>query len=121
MGWDSRSPKIIAVNEVRQAQGKALLPENKVRDSITNIKTAIGYELRHVLNDIKHIQNKSQTIDTANITYVPNSVLYELPNLPGSILKGVITSPPYCNRYDYTRTYALELAFLGIDDNGIKK
>lgn len=121
LGWDSRSPKIIAVNEARQAQGKALLPENKVRDNIANIKNAIGYELRRVLNDIKYIQNKSQTIDTANIAYVHNSVLYELPNLSSSILEGVITSPPYCNRYDYTRTYALELAFLGIDDNEIKK
>ena len=27
----------------------------------------------------------------------------------------VITSPPYANRYDYTRTYALELAWLGFD------
>src|SRR5262249_52633011 len=25
----------------------------------------------------------------------------------------VFTSPPYCNRYDYTRTYALELMYLG--------
>lgn len=28
----------------------------------------------------------------------------------------VITSPPYANRYDYTRTYALELAYLGVDE-----
>jgi DNA modification methylase len=28
----------------------------------------------------------------------------------------IITSPPYCNRYDYTRTYALELALLGITE-----
>ncbi len=27
----------------------------------------------------------------------------------------VMTSPPYANRYDYTRTYALELAWLGYD------
>lgn len=27
-----------------------------------------------------------------------------------------MTSPPYCNRYDYTRTYALELALLGADE-----
>ena len=33
----------------------------------------------------------------------------------------VITSPPYCNRYDYTRTYALELAFLGIGNERIKE
>jgi DNA modification methylase len=32
----------------------------------------------------------------------------------------VITSPPYLNRYDYTRTYALELAFLGIDEQQIR-
>jgi len=32
----------------------------------------------------------------------------------------VITSPPYCNRYDYTRTYAVELAFLGYDDDEVK-
>ncbi len=25
-----------------------------------------------------------------------------------------MTSPPYCNRYDYTRTYALEFAMLGL-------
>ena len=29
---------------------------------------------------------------------------------------GVITSPPYANRYDYTRTYALELAYLGVGE-----
>ncbi len=30
-----------------------------------------------------------------------------------------MTSPPYCNRYDYTRTYVLELALLGIDEQGL--
>ncbi len=32
----------------------------------------------------------------------------------------VITSPPYANRYDYTRTYALELAWLGYDEHRFK-
>ncbi len=31
-----------------------------------------------------------------------------------------MTSPPYCNRYDYTRTYALELAFLGVEEDSLK-
>ena len=31
-----------------------------------------------------------------------------------------MTSPPYCNRYDYTRTYALELAYLGVDEERIR-
>lgn len=33
----------------------------------------------------------------------------------------ILTSPPYCNRYDYTRTYALELALLGVDETGLAK
>lgn len=33
----------------------------------------------------------------------------------------IITSPPYCNRYDYTRTYALELAYLGCTEDGIRQ
>lgn len=32
----------------------------------------------------------------------------------------VITSPPYCNRYDYTRTYALELAYLDYGEEQVK-
>jgi len=32
-----------------------------------------------------------------------------------------MTSPPYCNRYDYTRTYALELALLDVDEEKIRE
>ena len=48
------------------------------------------------------------------------SCLELMPKLPKEDYDLIITSPPYCNRYDYTRTYALELAFLGIDTEGIK-
>ena len=41
--------------------------------------------------------------------------------LESDFLNGVITSPPYCNRYDYTRTYALELVFLGLGEKEIKE
>ena len=33
----------------------------------------------------------------------------------------VVTSPPYANRYDYTRTYALELAWLGLDQSAFSR
>jgi DNA modification methylase len=33
----------------------------------------------------------------------------------------IITSPPYANRYDYTRTYALELVYLGCDEQRVKQ
>ena len=46
------------------------------------------------------------------------SCLEVLRETPGSRFDMVITSPPYANRYDYTRTYALELAWLGFDRAG---
>ncbi len=49
------------------------------------------------------------------------SCLQILPRRPDSSVDLVITSPPYCNRYDYTRTYALELAFLGVDEVDVKR
>jgi len=59
--------------------------------------------------------------DGPKIELRTTSCLELMPELPGAHYDLIITSPPYCNRYDYTRTYALELAFLGIDAEGIKK
>ena len=47
--------------------------------------------------------------------FVEGSALQELPRLPDDTVGLTVTSPPYANRYDYTRTYALELAWLGYD------
>jgi hypothetical protein len=55
------------------------------------------------------------------ITLYNGSSLEVLPELPDNAYDAIITSPPYCNRYDYTRTYALELALLGIDEQGLVK
>lgn len=121
LGWDSRSKKVQEANKQRKEKGQKLLPEKKVRAEILPAKETIVSELEHVIEDIAIIQRSSAEYDTAHINYVSNSVLYEIPRLPAEILKGVITSPPYCNRYDYTRTYALELVYLGADDDGIKQ
>ena len=53
------------------------------------------------------------------ITLFPGSSLYIMPKLASETYDVVFTSPPYCNRYDYTRTYALELALLGIEHQDI--
>ena len=45
------------------------------------------------------------------------SCLNVLPTMSAATFDGIITSPPYCNRYDYTRTYALELALLGVGED----
>jgi DNA modification methylase len=45
------------------------------------------------------------------------SCLTVLPTLAADHYDCIVTSPPYCNRYDYTRTYALDLALLGVDED----
>jgi DNA modification methylase len=52
------------------------------------------------------------------VRLIKGSCLDVLPTLSG-LYDAVITSPPYCNRYDYTRTYALELALLGSGEQEI--
>jgi hypothetical protein len=49
------------------------------------------------------------------------SCLEILPTLADKSFDFVLTSPPYCNRYDYTRTYALELVFLGCSAEEAKR
>lgn len=48
------------------------------------------------------------------------SCLEILPTMPDASIDGIITSPPYANRYDYTRTYALELVYLGCSNEEVK-
>ncbi len=50
------------------------------------------------------------------IKLLTGSCLDLLPTLAAGSYSAIITSPPYCNRYDYTRTYALELALLEIGE-----
>ena len=54
------------------------------------------------------------------IELLKGSCLNILPTLRDNSFDILITSPPYCNRYDYTRTYALELALLGNDEEKVK-
>jgi len=53
---------------------------------------------------------------TGNIRLHRGSCLDILPKINSKKFKAIITSPPYCNRYDYTRTYALEHALLNISE-----
>lgn len=121
LGWDCRSKKIINANKLRMEKGQKLLPIKYVRDIIFDSKETILEELHHVLSDIERIQNQNNNnYKKAEIKFIPSSVLYKLPEIQDNFLTGVITSPPYCNRYDYTRTYALELVYLGLGEQEIK-
>ncbi|MGQ0793878.1 MAG: DNA methyltransferase [Deltaproteobacteria bacterium] len=54
------------------------------------------------------------------VKIIEGSCLEELPKIEDEFFDCIVTSPPYCNRYDYTRTYALELVFLGNDNDHVR-
>ena len=60
-----------------------------------------------------------EDIQTGDVNLLAGSCLEVLPKLGNRRYSGIITSPPYCNRYDYTRTYALEHALLGVNEIGL--
>jgi DNA modification methylase len=105
--WDQRSGRCL---------GKK--PFNK--GEVFNFSDALVKKLGEIIDDIQSDENKFLTRNkNGKIQIIGGSCLQELPKLKANSIDMVITSPPYCNRYDYTRTYALELAMLGVDESGI--
>lgn len=108
--WDYRS---------NRRQGSK--PFNK--GHIPDFCTAISAKLHEIIADVQHDHAQLSLFDPVaptnhqhDIRLHNGSCLDILPTLPSAAYDALITSPPYCNRYDYTRTYALELALLGIDE-----
>jgi site-specific DNA-methyltransferase (cytosine-N4-specific) len=118
--WDYRSKKMRESAEYREKNGKAPLVIRLDKGNLPTLKQSLLDELNSVFQDISSIQRNSHPTET-DLKFIEGNALYELPKHDNNTLSGVITSPPYCNRYDYTRTYALELAYLGITDEKIKK
>lgn len=107
--WDSRSEKVRKRNRQRVAAGKT--PYKEFRKAlILDVKTAILKALGLIIADIA--LSKGSLTGSGKQQLIQGTVLETLPRQAAEQFDAVITSPPYCNRYDYTRTYALELAFL---------
>lgn len=64
---------------------------------------------------------KLDQIENLDPTLYEGSCLEIIPTMQASSIDFVLTSPPYVNRYDYTRTYALELVFLGCNEEKVKQ
>jgi len=109
--WDDRSGR-------RQGKKK---PFDK--GDIVDLDRAITEKIREILDDLQGWQHQTSFLSPARlrgtIRLFKGSCLEILPTLLGEEYDAIITSPPYCNRYDYTRTYALELALLGIDESSL--
>jgi len=110
--WDGRATKIVERNKIRVAQGKK--PMNGInKGQLLTVKKAILDKLDVIIHDVEQLQKHPPPSSHSHLKKGNN--LYLLPTMESSQFDGVITSPPYANRYDYTRTYALELAYLNID------
>jgi DNA modification methylase len=106
--WDYRSPKKNGSTEFNKG-------------NIPHFKDAINSKLGKILVDLNtkepitlfgEEEKKSIKLHDPKLIY--GSVLEELPKIKNNSFDFIMTSPPYCNRYDYTRTYALELVYLGV-------
>lgn len=118
--WDFRSKKMTGAAEYRKQNGKAPVVIRLDKGELPSLKKILLEELSSVFSDILSVRKHTAESSNSSIEFVEGSALFELPKFDSDIINGVITSPPYCNRYDYTRTYALELAYLDIDDEKIK-
>lgn len=110
--WDYRSGR---------RQGKRAFDKGE----IPGFEKAIAAKLHEMVSDLRSIDAPDDLFATtrlkADIHLHGGSCLTLLPKLKAESYDCLITSPPYCNRYDYTRTYALELALLGMDEDGLGK
>lgn len=90
------------------------------KGEILTFTQAISQKIDEILVDLKPTTQQLGLFpmehSSGEIQLYNGSCLEILPTLPGDTYDTIITSPPYCNRYDYTRTYALELALLGIGE-----
>ena len=77
---------------------------------ILDFKGALSARLSEIEQDIDPLRAR---YGRGAPVFITGSSLSLLRMMGDEAFDAVITSPPYANRYDYTRTYALELAWLG--------
>jgi DNA modification methylase len=86
---------------------------------------AMTDKLHQIVSDLKDSDKPNDLFANprrrTEIRLHSGSCLKIMPTLKADSFDCLITSPPYCNRYDYTRTYALELALLGVGEDGLAK
>lgn len=113
--WDYRAKK----ERVTSNFNKGYIPsfDSAIRDKLRQICEDLSAKKTEPLEllETKSAKRKMGALDLRK-----GSCLEVLPGIDAESVDMVITSPPYCNRYDYTRTYALELVYLGNDAQDVK-
>lgn len=102
--WDRRSGRDVA--------------DRLRKPHIPTLRQALSARLEMIIADAPALKERyggpRPSIHTA-------SSLTGLREMRKNSFDAVVTSPPYANRYDYTRTYALELAYMGYGEERIRE
>ncbi len=85
---------------------------------------AVCEKIEEIISDLERpdknlslFPSDSETKPERKVNLLKGSCLTVMPTLDSDRYSAIVTSPPYCNRYDYTRTYALEHAILGVSED----
>lgn len=113
--WDYRSGRRKEQNTFDK--GKIYPFDEAIINKLNEIRNDIS--IGEGINDLPLLNQGDEC--TGDIKLLSGSCLDILPSLKSRSCTGIITSPPYCNRYDYTRTYALEHALLGVNEAELVK
>ena len=111
--WDYRSGRRNGKNPFDK--GKILSFDEAIVEKLNEIKD----DMNLGDDNIGLFSFMQEDIRAGDVNLLEGSCLAVLPKLKSRTYSGIITSPPYCNRYDYTRTYALEHALLGVNEIGL--
>lgn len=122
--WDARS-------------GRSQAKKTFNKGVILSFHDAIQQKLKQIASDLSPCFNQQELFSDNLQSQLPlvkpdhvknpapilheGSCLEIIPKMQASSIDFVLTSPPYANRYDYTRTYALELVFLGCNEEKVKQ
>ena len=111
--WDYRSGRRNGKNPFDK--GKILAFDEAVVEKLNEIKD----DMNLGVDEGDLFSSMQEDMQAGDVNLLKGSCLDVLPKLESGTYSGIITSPPYCNRYDYTRTYALEHALLGVNEIGL--
>ncbi|MDR3136500.1 MAG: site-specific DNA-methyltransferase [Coriobacteriales bacterium] len=120
--WAVNSKRVMEANACRIAAGREPLKAKLDKGDLPSVNQVLTGEINKAIDDIVYLQASMHNLsESTEMVFKQGSALVELPLLRKDTISGVVTSPPYCNRYDYTRIYALELAFLGMGEDEIRR
>ena len=111
--WDHRSNRKLSGKPFDK--GRITPFENAILDKLSKIEEDFLFP-----SGTLPFEEESVIAPLGEIHLVTGSCLEKLPLYEDDSFDFVVTSPPYCNRYDYTRTYALELVYLGCNEEDVR-